>query len=133
MSAPVLLRSRYLALAFMPAADGRLAAASKCFAREIGHRAITVNSILPTAIDGAGVFTELPSDNSLRKQIIANSPMGRLGTVNDVADAAEYVAGQLSSFVSGQHLLLTGGAALNVMGVARPIIPTMACSRPSAQ
>jgi 3-oxoacyl-[acyl-carrier protein] reductase len=80
-------------------------------AKEIGHRGITVNSILPTAIDGAGVFTDSHANESLRKQIIASGVMGRMGTVNDVADAAEYFAGHLSSFVSGQHLLLSGGAA----------------------
>ena len=33
-----------------------------------------------------------------------------MGTVQDVADAAEYLAGDLSGFVSGQQLLLSGGA-----------------------
>jgi 3-oxoacyl-[acyl-carrier protein] reductase len=33
-----------------------------------------------------------------------------MGSVNDVADAAEYFASDLSSFVGGQHLLLSGGA-----------------------
>jgi 3-oxoacyl-[acyl-carrier protein] reductase len=33
-----------------------------------------------------------------------NIPMGRMGTAEDVADAAEYFAGDLSSFVSGQNL-----------------------------
>jgi 3-oxoacyl-[acyl-carrier protein] reductase len=80
-------------------------------AKEIGHRGVTVNSILPTAIDGAGVFTNPNENDSLRKQIIASGVMGRMGTVNDVADAAEYFVGHLSSFVSGQHLLVTGGAA----------------------
>jgi 3-oxoacyl-[acyl-carrier protein] reductase len=80
-------------------------------AKEIGHRGITVNSILPTGIEGAGVFTVLPSNDSLRKMVIANSPRGRMGTVDDVADAAEYLASDLSSFVSGQHLLVTGGAS----------------------
>jgi 3-oxoacyl-[acyl-carrier protein] reductase len=80
-------------------------------AKELGHRGVTVNSIQPTGVDGAGVFTELLPDDPLRKQIIANSPMGRMGTLDDVADAAEYFAGHLSSFVSGQHLFITGGAA----------------------
>jgi 3-oxoacyl-[acyl-carrier protein] reductase len=80
-------------------------------AKEIGHRGVTVNSILPTGIEGAGVFTNLPPNDSLRKMVIANSPRGRMGTVDDVADAAEYLAGHLSSFVSGQHLLVTGGAS----------------------
>jgi 3-oxoacyl-[acyl-carrier protein] reductase len=80
-------------------------------AKEVGHRGVTVNSILPTGIEGAGVFTVLPPDDSLRTVVIANSPRGRMGTVDDVADAAEYLAGYLSSFVSGQHLLVTGGAS----------------------
>jgi 3-oxoacyl-[acyl-carrier protein] reductase len=80
-------------------------------AKEIGHRGITVNSILPTGIEGAGVFAELPSGDSLRKMVIGNSPRGRMGSVDDVADAAEYLASDLSSFVSGQHLLVTGGAS----------------------
>jgi 3-oxoacyl-[acyl-carrier protein] reductase len=37
------------------------------------------------------------------------NPMQRAGTVGDAADAAEYLAGDLSGFVSGQHLLLSGG------------------------
>jgi 3-oxoacyl-[acyl-carrier protein] reductase len=37
------------------------------------------------------------------------NPMRRAGTVGDVADAAEYFASDLSAFVSGQHLLLSGG------------------------
>jgi len=79
-------------------------------ATEIGHRGITVNSILPTGIEGAGVFKELPPNGSLRKMVIANSQRQRMGTVN-VADAVERLAGHLSSFVSGQHLLVTDGAS----------------------
>ena len=36
--------------------------------------------------------------------------MARMGTVEDVANAAEYLASDLAGFVSGQHLLLSGGA-----------------------
>jgi 3-oxoacyl-[acyl-carrier protein] reductase len=35
--------------------------------------------------------------------------MRRAGTVEDVADAAEYFAGDLSAFVSCQHMLVCGG------------------------
>jgi 3-oxoacyl-[acyl-carrier protein] reductase len=33
-----------------------------------------------------------------------------MGTLEDVANAAEYLASDLADFVSGQHLLLSGGA-----------------------
>ena len=36
--------------------------------------------------------------------------MQHMGTPNDVSNAAEYLAGNLAAFVSGQHLLVTGGA-----------------------
>jgi 3-oxoacyl-[acyl-carrier protein] reductase len=36
--------------------------------------------------------------------------MQRMGTLEDIANAAEYLASDLSAFVSGQHLLVSGGA-----------------------
>ena len=78
-------------------------------AKEVGHRGVTVNSVLPTATDGAGVST-----GGARPQVVdyirQYNPMGRMATVTDVADAVEYLAGDLSGYVSGQHLLLSGGA-----------------------
>ena len=38
------------------------------------------------------------------------NPMGRMATVGDVADAVNYLAGGLAGYVSGLHLLLSGGA-----------------------
>jgi 3-oxoacyl-[acyl-carrier protein] reductase len=77
--------------------------------KEIGERGVTVNSILPTATDGAGVFTDgVPQD--VAQFIQAIRPIKRMGTVDDVADAAEYLASDLAGFISGQHLLISGGA-----------------------
>jgi 3-oxoacyl-[acyl-carrier protein] reductase len=78
-------------------------------AKEIGARGVTVNSILPTAIEDAGVFTDQVAPE-FREFVRGFRPMQRMGTVEDVADAAEYLAGDLSRFVSGQHLLLSGSA-----------------------
>jgi 3-oxoacyl-[acyl-carrier protein] reductase len=78
-------------------------------AKEIGSREVTVNSILPTATSGAGVHTD-----NVREEVMefvrSFRPIPRMGTPDDVADAAEYLASDLGSFVSGQHLLLSGGA-----------------------
>ncbi|MET8939090.1 SDR family oxidoreductase [Streptomyces rubiginosohelvolus] len=80
-------------------------------AQEVGDRGITVNSVLPTTIEGAGVFTEVPDDHPMRAAARAGRPLeGRFGTVEDVADAVEYFVGPLASWVSGQHLLISGGA-----------------------
>ena len=78
--------------------------------KEIAHRGITVNSIIPFAVDNAGIFTEEDSYPELRKSLIESCPMGRLAEVEDVANLAEFYASDLSSFVNGQHLLVNGGA-----------------------
>ncbi|MBB3148132.1 hypothetical protein FHS21_004575 [Phyllobacterium trifolii] len=76
-------------------------------AKEVGHRAVAVNSILPTAIEGAGVFTD-----GVRSEVpeLGKSfrPMQRMGTEEDVAEAAEYLAG----FVSCQHPMVSGGTGV---------------------
>ncbi|WP_375419553.1 SDR family oxidoreductase [uncultured Hymenobacter sp.] len=78
-------------------------------AKEIGHRGVTVNSVIPYATDKAGIFTE---NHPSRDSLIAANPMKRLASVEDVANAAEFFASGLSSFVNGQHLLVNGGASL---------------------
>ena len=78
--------------------------------KEIGHRGVTVNSIIPFAVDHSGIFADPAAYPALRKQLLDSCPMGRLAEVEDVANIAEFFASDLSSFVSGQHLLVNGGA-----------------------
>ncbi|WP_369254339.1 SDR family NAD(P)-dependent oxidoreductase [Streptomyces sp. R35] len=80
-------------------------------AQELADRGVTVNTIMPTGIEGAGVFTEPNPDDPLRQFIAQPGRIGRrMGTVDDVADAAEYLASDLAAWVSGQGLVVTGGA-----------------------
>jgi 3-oxoacyl-[acyl-carrier protein] reductase len=81
-------------------------------AQELAGRGIAVNSILPTAIDGAGVFTEADPDHPVRQKVAAQAGRigRRMGAVDDIADAAEYLASDLAAWVSGQSLLVSGGA-----------------------
>ena len=86
--------------------------AVRVLAQELADRGVTVNTILPTAIDGAGVFTDADPNHPVRA-LIASQPgrIGRrMGTVDDVADAAEYLSSDLARWVSGQSLLVSGGA-----------------------
>jgi 3-oxoacyl-[acyl-carrier protein] reductase len=77
-------------------------------AKEVAKRRVTVNAILPTATDGAGVHTNVKAD--YKTMIEGFNPMGRMGTPEDAANVAEFFAGELSSFVSGQMLMISGGA-----------------------
>jgi 3-oxoacyl-[acyl-carrier protein] reductase len=78
--------------------------------KEIGYRGITVNSIIPFAVDHSGIFAVPDAYPELRKSLVDSCPMGRLAEVEDVANIAEFFASDLSSFVNGQHLLVNGGA-----------------------
>lgn len=78
-------------------------------AQEVGNRGITVNAIIPTAIEGAGLHTAVTDDAPIKKFIAEFCPMGRMGTPQDIANVAEFFASDLSSFVSGQQLLVSGG------------------------
>lgn len=80
-------------------------------AKEIGYRGVTVNTIVPTAIEGAGLWTNPEDRADFKDKFIQTQPMRRLGTLDDVANVAEFFASDLSSFVSGQRLLISGGAS----------------------
>lgn len=45
--------------------------------KEIGYRGVTVNSIIPFAVDHSGIFAEAGSYPELRKQLLDSCPMGR--------------------------------------------------------
>lgn len=79
-------------------------------AKEIAHRGVTVNSIIPGPVEATGVFLEMSKDDPFYKELLKGSPMGRLTRVSDVADIAEFFASDLAGFVSGQHLLVNGGS-----------------------
>lgn len=102
-----------------PAAGFGLYASSKlapavvvrALAQEIGARAVTVNAVIPTATDGAGYFIGAGPDDPIRVLTEHWSPIGsRMGSLNDVADVVEFFVGNLSRWVSGQQLLVSGGA-----------------------
>ena len=80
-------------------------------ALELGHRGVTVNIIIPTSIDGAGVYTDMPKNDPFRQLMTTMRPIGgRMGRPEDVADAAEYFASDLAAWFSGLELLISGGA-----------------------
>jgi hypothetical protein len=82
-------------------------------AQEIGERGITVNAVIATATDNAGYFTDINTndDDPIRRDVEKASPIGsRMGSVDDIADAVEFFTGELARWISGQQLLVSGGA-----------------------
>jgi 3-oxoacyl-[acyl-carrier protein] reductase len=70
---------------------------------------VSLNSSVPTTIEGVGVYSD-GVGAEFRNFIKSSSPIQQMGRPSDVENAGEYRAGDLVAFVSGQHLLVTGGA-----------------------
>jgi 3-oxoacyl-[acyl-carrier protein] reductase len=81
----------------------------KSLAREVATRGITANCIAPGFIetDMTGVLAE-----ERRKAIVATVPAGRLGTADDVASCAVFLASDEAAYITGQTLHVNGGMAM---------------------
>jgi 3-oxoacyl-[acyl-carrier protein] reductase len=79
---------------------------TKSLAREVGTRGITVNAIAPGFIETD--MTESLSDNQ-KETLVSQIPMGRLGTVNEIAQAVLFLASENSSYITAQTLHINGG------------------------
>lgn len=84
----------------------------KILAKELGSKGICVNTIQPMATEGAGVHTHDYQNTQLKELSKQAVPMGRMGNTTDIANVAEFFAGDLCSYVSGQTLLVNGGASM---------------------
>ncbi|KAF5638252.1 2 4-dienoyl reductase (NADPH2) [Fusarium tjaetaba] len=80
-------------------------------ALEYGPRGVTSNVIAPGGIDGTEGLARLGSDaESEKKRYAKGIPLGRAGTVRDIADATVFLFSDAGSYVSGQVLAVDGAA-----------------------
>jgi 3-oxoacyl-[acyl-carrier protein] reductase len=82
---------------------------TKSLAKEVGRRNITVNAVAPGFIP-TDMTNELLSKR--RGDAINATPLGRLGTVEDVARAVAFFVSEDASFITGQVLSVDGGLAM---------------------
>ena len=82
---------------------------SKSLAAEVASRGVTVNCVAPGFI--ATAMTEGLSDEQ-KARISASIPAGRMGSAEEVAAAAVYLASGEAGYVTGQTLHVNGGMAM---------------------
>ncbi len=79
---------------------------TKSLAREVGSRNITVNAIAPGFIE-TEMTAELPEN--VRKEMAESIALGRFGSTEDVANAVLFLASELSGYITGEVMNVTGG------------------------
>lgn len=88
------------------ASKGAIIAFTKALAKELGPNGINVNAVAPGFIQ-----TDMTKNvtEEIRREIMNNSALGRLGTPEDVAGVVSFLASEKSNFITGQVIGVDGG------------------------
>jgi 3-oxoacyl-[acyl-carrier protein] reductase len=81
-------------------------ALTKTFARELGKRNITVNAVAP-----GFVLTEMTASlpEKVREEYVANIPLNRAGTPDDIAEVVSFLISPSASYITGTVINVSGG------------------------
>ncbi len=91
------------------ATKGAVDAVTRVLAKELGPRKIRVNSINPGVVETEGTNAAGFVGSEFEKQIIAQTPLGRIGQPDDIAAVAVFLASDDSRWVTGDLLVVSGG------------------------
>jgi 3-oxoacyl-[acyl-carrier protein] reductase len=88
---------------------GAVDAITRSLAKELGPRGIRVNAINPGMVETEGVRAAGIAESDMRKQVEAQTPLGRIGQPRDIATAALFFASSDSAWLTGETLTIAGG------------------------
>lgn len=94
------------------ASKGGLRMLMRDLAVELGPKQITVNNIAPGAI-ATPINKNLLDNKQEMSALLANIPLGRMGTVDDVANLAVFLASEEASYITGSTYVVDGGLMRN--------------------
>jgi 3-oxoacyl-[acyl-carrier protein] reductase len=87
-------------------------AVTRSLAKELGPRKIRVNAINPGMIETEGLHATGIAESDFRKQVEAQTPLGRIGQPNDIATVATFLASPDSGWITGETIYLSGGMVI---------------------
>jgi 3-oxoacyl-[acyl-carrier protein] reductase len=102
----------------MPVPNGAVYSATKAavdaitvsLAGELGPKKIRVNAVNPGMVETEGLHTAGFAESDFRRQMETTTPLGRIAQPDDIAKAVVFFASDDAGWVTGQTLLVTGGA-----------------------
>ena len=80
----------------------------KYAAEELGHTGVRVNTVQPGIVDDE-LMSFITAGGPLLDDYLAEMPVSRLGTVEDIAAAVRFLAGPESAWITGEALAVDGG------------------------
>ena len=80
----------------------------RCAAEELGPTGVRVNSVQPGIVDD-DLMAPITAGGALLDDYLAQMPISRLGTVEDIAAVVRFLAGPESSWITGENLAVDGG------------------------
>ena len=84
-------------------------AITRSLAKELGPRKIRVNAINPGMVETEGVHAAGVMESDFRKQLEAQTPLGRIGQTQDIAPTAVFLASDDAGWITGETLRVAGG------------------------
>lgn len=91
------------------ATKGALDSVTRVLASELGPRKIRVNSINPGMVETEGAHSVGVIGSDFEKQLVARTPLGRVGQPDDIAQVAVFLASEESRWMTGEILVAAGG------------------------
>ncbi|HLZ74812.1 glucose 1-dehydrogenase [Phenylobacterium sp.] len=88
---------------------GAVDAITGVLAVELGPRKIRVNSVNPGIVETEGSHAQGFIGSDFEKAIVAQTPLGRAGQPDDIADVVVFLASNDAKWLSGEHLSASGG------------------------
>ena len=84
-------------------------AITQVLAKELGPRNIRVNAINPGGVETEGTHAKGIIGSDFEKQLVAGTPLGRIGRPDDIAPIAVFLASDDAAWITGESLLASGG------------------------
>jgi len=91
------------------ATKGAVTSITQVLSKELGPKKIRVNSINPGMVETEGVHTAGFLGGDLEGQIVAQTPLGRIGQPDDITPIAVFLASSDSGWLTGEVLVASGG------------------------